>query len=108
MKEITDDKQRHKIRARIEQIESEIKSEHEFMEFGASREYEYRMCDARIDGLRSEKRELERMLGFHHFQVIGHDGREMGIVKGTNHYGAYELAVDRYGFEPANLEPVDY
>lgn len=58
---INDDDRRTILRA-ISEINSEIRDEKDFREFGATTDLDYQMSDARLAGLRAEKSELKKLL----------------------------------------------
>jgi len=52
-----------RIRTTISNIDDQIERERDFIEFGASRDYEYQMSYARLDALRAERSKLQEIMG---------------------------------------------
>lgn len=54
---------RARIRSVISDIEDRISREQDFLEFGATHDYEYAMARARIESLATEKNKLQEIMG---------------------------------------------
>jgi predicted nuclease with TOPRIM domain len=50
------------VHQRLSEIRSEISQQIDFLEFAATSDEDYQMAQARLDGLRKEKSQLEEMV----------------------------------------------